>query len=446
MPSERRPRRTLAVLVVAAAALAGCGSADEQPTGAAAVRAALDQPTTLTFWTWVPNIEKAVDKFETAHPKIKVDVVNAGQGPDHYLRLQNTLNTKVGAPDLAQIEYFALPQFATSGQIADLTPYGVADLEERFTASAWSQVVVDDKIYGIPQDTGPMVMFYRKDIFDRLGLEPPATWDQYRRTAQRLKRDRPGTYVTSLDPVDFGTVGGLIWQAGGRPFANRPNRSIGVNLTADAGVDAFAEVWGAMLDDGTVEPVTEWTDEWWTSMAEGRYATWFAGAWGLANLEKSIPRTSGQWAVAPMPQWNAAEPTAGEHGGSSVAVTAESEKKAAAIAFAQWLNSDPEGAASLNADVRLFPATKALLDDPAFREQPVPFFGGQPANRVFAEASRRVGTGWQYLPYQEYANTVFDNTVGKAIAGESDLRTGLSQWQESITRYGHEHGFTVSGR
>ncbi|MBB5802923.1 multiple sugar transport system substrate-binding protein [Saccharothrix ecbatanensis] len=444
MPSDRRPRRTLAALVVAAATLAGCGSADEQPTGAAAVPAALEQPTTLTFWTWVPNIEKAIDRFETAHPKIKIDVVNAGQGPDHYLRLQNTLDTKIGAPDLAQVEYFALPQFATSGKIADLTPYGVTDLKDRFTASAWSQVLVEDRVYGIPQDTGPMVMFYRKDVFDRLGLEPPTTWDEYRQAGQRIKREEPGTYIASLDPVDFGTVGGLIWQAGGRPFTNRPNKSVGVNLTADAGVDAFAEVWGSMLAEGAVEPATQWTDEWWKAMAEGRYATWVAGAWAQANLEKWIPETSGQWAVAPMPRWDPAKPTAAEHGGSSVAVTAVSKHKAAAVAFAQWLNSDPEGAASLNADVRLFPATKALLEDPAFREQPAPFFGGQPVNQVFAEASRGVSADWQFLPYQAYANTVFDNTVGKAISGESDLGTGLGKWQESITRHGRENGFTVS--
>ncbi|MFD7657802.1 ABC transporter substrate-binding protein [Actinosynnema sp. NPDC059797] len=434
-------------LTLTAAVVVSCGSSDERagaPTGAEAVRAALDEPTTLTFWTWVPNIEKAVDKFELAHPNIDIDVVNAGQGASHYQRLQHAITAKLGAPDLAQVEYSVLPQFAIAGQIVDLTPYGVADLKDRFTASAWSQVMVEDKVYGIPQDTGPMVMFYRKDVFDQVGIAPPKTWDEYRRAGRRIKQALPDTYISALDPGDAGAVESLIWQAGGKPFRNRPNKSASVNLTDDEGVDAFTEVWGAMLEEGTVHPVAEWTDEWWQSMADGKYATWMVGAWAPANFEKFIPQSAGKWAVAPMPQRDPAHPTAAEHGGSSVAVIERSEKKAAAVAFAQWLNSDPEGAASLNSDVLLFPATKVLLEDPEFRDKPVPFFGGQPINQVFAEASGQVPTDWQYLPYQAHANTVFDNTVGKAISGDTDLRTGLTRWQESIARYGREQGFTVS--
>jgi multiple sugar transport system substrate-binding protein len=431
--------------MLTAVALAGCGATeDAEPTGADAVRAALDKPTTLTFWTWVPNIEKAVDRFEIAHPKIKIDVVNAGQSADQYQRLQHAISGPVGGPDLAQIEYFALPQFAISGQIVDLTEYGVGDLKHRFTASAWSQVQVDDKVYGIPQDTGPMAMFYRKDIFDRLGIEPPTTWEDYRKAGRRIKQAQPGAFISSLDPRNPGTVESLIWQAGGKPFATRPNKAVGVDLTADKGVEAFADTWGSMLAEGTVEPVTEWTDEWWQAMADGKYATWMAGAWAPANLEKSIPQSAGMWAVAPMPQFDPAKPTAAEHGGSSIAVTSRSKHKAAAVAFAQWLNSDPDGAAALNAEVRLFPATTQLLDDPSFRDRPAPFFGGQAVNQVFAEVSERVVADWQYLPYQAYANTTFDSTVGKAIAGDSDVKTGLARWQDSIARYGEDNGFTVS--
>ena len=41
---------------------------------------ALDTETTLTFWTWVPDITNQVKMFTTKYPKIKVNVVNVGQG------------------------------------------------------------------------------------------------------------------------------------------------------------------------------------------------------------------------------------------------------------------------------------------------------------------------------------------------------------------------------
>ena len=37
-------------------------------------------PTTLTFWTWVPNIEKEVALFEAAYPAIDVKVENVVRG------------------------------------------------------------------------------------------------------------------------------------------------------------------------------------------------------------------------------------------------------------------------------------------------------------------------------------------------------------------------------
>ena len=41
-------------------------------------------------------------------------LVNAGTGNDEYTKLQNAIKAGSGAPDVAQIEYYALPQFALS--------------------------------------------------------------------------------------------------------------------------------------------------------------------------------------------------------------------------------------------------------------------------------------------------------------------------------------------
>src|SRR3546814_8477225 len=38
---------------------------------------------------------------------------------------------------------------------------------DQYTASTWSAVTADDAIYGLPQDSGPMVLLYNKEIFDR---------------------------------------------------------------------------------------------------------------------------------------------------------------------------------------------------------------------------------------------------------------------------------------
>ena len=57
---------------------------------------ALDTETTLTFWTWVPDIQNEVKLFTTKYPKIKVNVTNVGQGAPHYQKLRSTIQSGPG--------------------------------------------------------------------------------------------------------------------------------------------------------------------------------------------------------------------------------------------------------------------------------------------------------------------------------------------------------------
>lgn len=179
-------------------------------------------------------------------------------------------------------------------------------------------------------------------------------------------------------------------------------------------------------------------------MSSGKYAMWIAGAWGAGPIAATIPQTAGKWAAAPVPQWEAGGTASAENGGSSNAVPVTSKNKAAAVAFAEWLNSDPAATKALS-DVGLFPATTALLKDPAFLNKKIAILGGQQANQVYAGSSAQVNPGWQYLPFQVYANSVFKDTAGQAVSGRTDLSAGLTAWQKRIADYGNRQGFTVTG-
>ncbi|MGW6707208.1 ABC transporter substrate-binding protein [Streptomyces sp. NPDC054956] len=437
--------RTLTAATVAALSLSltACGGSASSDGGGrkgdpAAVKAALDKPAEITFWTWVPNIDKTVALFEKKYPKVKVNIVNAGRSKDEYTKLTTTLKAGEGAPDVAQVEYFALPQFAMTKSLVNLADYGAADLKDQFAESAWSQVSIAGGIYGIPQDTGPMAMFYRKDVLDRFGATPPTTWEEYGALAKKIQAADPSVHITYVDPGDAGTSNSLIWDFGGKPYTVDGSAGVTVDLKDDKGAKAYADTWGPMINDKLVDSTASWNDEWWKSMAAGKYATWLAGAWAPAVLEQNIPQSRGQWSVAPMPGGVSAE-----NGGSSVAVTTQAKNKEASVAFAQWISSDPEAVKSLNSEVGLFPATKVLLDNPGFRGAEVPFFPGSKPNEVFADMSKAVRPGWQYLPFQVYANAVFKDSVGQALQPGGNLPAALGTWQDRLKAYGKEQGFTV---
>ncbi|MGA4539607.1 ABC transporter substrate-binding protein [Uniformispora flossi] len=445
MRSSLKPALTATTAAVLALALAACGGGSGGKSDnaggkadPAAVQAALDKPAEITFWTWVPNIEKTVALFEKKYPKVKVHVVNVGQSKDQYTKLTAALKSGKGGPDVAQIEYFALPQYALTKGLVNLADYGAGSLQDKFAPSAWSQVNVAGGVYGVPQDTGPMAMFYRKDVLDKVGATPPKTWEEFAAVAKKLHDADPSTYATFVDPGDAGASTSFMWQLGGKPFAVEGTFNVKADFANDPGAKTYASTVTGLVKDKLLDVTPSWNDEWWKSMAAGKYAFWLAGAWAPAVLEKNIPQAKGTWSAAPMPGGASAE-----NGGSSVAVTTQAKNKEASVAFAEWLNSDPEAVKSLNGEVGLFPATKALLDDPAFRGADVPYFPGQKPNEVFADMSKAVRPEWQYLPFQVYANSVFKDTVGQSLQNDGDVARGLAEWQNRVTTYGKEQGFTM---
>ena len=72
---------------------------------------------------------------------------------------------------MAQIEFQYIPTFTITDSLLDLRPYGAAALKDKFVDWTWAQVSgPDGEVWAIPQDTGPMGMLYRKDIFDQYGI------------------------------------------------------------------------------------------------------------------------------------------------------------------------------------------------------------------------------------------------------------------------------------
>lgn len=445
--STRTTRKAAAALTAAALTamtLAGCGSGDgpgaATPAGSAAdLDAALEEGGELTYWTWTPSGEAQAEAFMEQYPDVTVTVVNAGTATEQYTKLQNAIKAGSGAPDVAQIEYYAMQQFVLSESLLDLSGYGFGDLEDAYTPSTWSAVTGGEAIYGLPQDSGPMILLYNQEIFDQFGLEVPTTWDEYVAAGEKLHAADPTKYITN-DAGDPGYAQPLIWQAGGRPYQT-DGTTVTVNLQ-DEGTKLWADTWNQLLEPGLLADIPTWSDDWWKALSDGTVASIVSGAWMPGIMEGSVPDGAGKWRVAPLPSYDGSAITA-ENGGSAQSVIKQSENPALAAAFLRWLNSSEE---SVNVFLENggFPSTTAQLNSPEFLAEAPEYFGGQQINQVLVDASKNVAPGWQYLPYQVYANSVFPDTVGTAYTSSSDLNAGLQAWQEQIVSYGDSQGFSVN--
>lgn len=434
------------------AALTACGGGDDssssgsaKPVSQADIDKAMKTPTELTFWTWVPNIAKEIALFEKKYPAIKIKVVNAGQGTPQYTKLRTALKAGSGAPDMVQIEYQAIPTFTITDSLLDLRPYGAAKLKDTFVDWTWSQVSgAKGEVWAIPQDTGPMGLLYRKDIFDKHGIDVPGTWDEFAVAARKLHKADPDVYLTNLAPSQPAAWHGLLWQAGAKPYATSGKSDITISVD-DTVSQKLGAYWGGLAKEGVISADPDFTDGWYAGLNKGKYATWITAAWGPAFLSGSAKATAGKWRAAPLPQWDAAKPSAGNWGGSTTSVIRSTKNPIAAALFAQFLNTDPATTKMFATEQFFFPATKTLLTDTEFVSDAPSFYGGQKVNQVFADISATVDPSFQWPPFLDQAATDWTETVGKSLADKTDTVRALGSWQSRLTKYAKNQGFTVKG-
>ncbi|MEV6855161.1 ABC transporter substrate-binding protein [Streptomyces microflavus] len=442
-PLHRRTTALLLGTVLTAVTLSACGGGDTgdgsgpASVGEKEIRAALDKPTELTVWSWSGSLPDVAEAFEKKYPKIKVNVENVGTAAEQYTKLQNAIKAGKGAPDLATVEYSAIPQYALSGALVDLKRFGFDKLEDEFTPATWESVNVGDGLYELPLNAGPMALFYNKATFDKFDIEVPATWDAYVEAGRKLQKADP-EYFISADNGNAGLTESLIWAAGGRPFTSDGDK-VTVDLQ-DPGTKKYAENYQVLLDEKLLSPVAGWSNEWYQGLATGKIATLTSGAWMAGILKGSVAKASGDWRVAPMPAFDA-ESTSSINGGGSLAMLDQGDKQLAAAAFLRYVSAE-EGA-DITQATGSFPARAAALGSQEFLGAKDPYFGGQEINRIFADSLAKVGKGWQYLPYDVYAITIFNDKAGKAYTGAKRLQAGLDDWGKELVTYGEEQGFTV---
>lgn len=295
-------RRALVAGAAASLLLGGCRRGTGTGVSDADVRKALDDGGRLTLWTWDPAILQVLQAFQQAYPKVGINIEDNGLQDQEYGPLADAVKAGTG-PDLVQIEYYALPQFTSANALADLGPYGAAQLAGSFTPLAWNSVWSAGGVYGLPLDSAPTVLLYNKQLFDKYAVTVPSTWEDYVSAAQRLRASDPKLRLTG-HANDAGFTTSMIWQAGGEPY-RVDGRQVGVDFLGDAGTRKFAALWQRLIDGQLLAPASPDYDDWFAGLRDGTVASQLVGARSLADFVLDVPAGQGTWRVAPMPQWTA---------------------------------------------------------------------------------------------------------------------------------------------
>jgi multiple sugar transport system substrate-binding protein len=449
-------RRT-AMGVLGVALVAGCTStkstgSTSTPSGTATSnQSASSQPAqsgspaagavNLTFWAWAPSIDKVVALWNQSHPDIHVELNTAAQGDALYTKLETA--AKAGnPPDLAQVEYQALPTMVTKGIVADISK-DAGSLKSDFSDGIWSQVTLGTNgVYGIPQDSGPMMLYYRADLFKQFGLTVPKTWDEFAQDAETLHQKDPKRYLTTFSSNDPGWFSGLAAQAGAK-WWSLDGSTWKVDID-DTPTQQVAQYWDDLVSKGVIAKEPMYTPQWNKDLDSGTLLAWPSAIWGPGVLSSVAPHTKGDWAIAPMPQWNAGDNVTGFWGGSSTAVIAKSKHEKEAVEFATWLNTDPTALQALVTDSGIYPAATAGQSVPALKQAPA-FFPNQPD--FYDLASKLAGTavGFTWGPDVTLTYSTYTDAFGKAITNKTPFKAAVTAMQTATVNDMKKSGFTLAG-
>ncbi|MDJ1641144.1 extracellular solute-binding protein [Streptomyces pakalii] len=364
-------RGITATALVAALALAAtaCGSDDE--TGS---KSSGELSGTVTWWdtSSVGSEDKVFKKlaegFEKKHPKVDVKYVNVPFG-EAQNKFKNAAQAGDGAPDVIRSEVAWTPDFANLGYLAPLDGTAALKNQDDFLKQAVASTKYEDKTYAVPQVIDSMGIFYNKKMFKEAGVEAPASLDDLKTVAKKIKdkTGKTGLYLRGDDPYYF--LSFLYGEGGDMVDAG----SKSVTIDKPEGVKAFKAV-KELVDDGTAK--TDASDGWENMMQafkNGDVAMMINGPWAVADtLTGSQFTDKDNLGVAPVPAGSAAQ--GAPQGGHNLAVYAGSKNLDASYAFVEYMTS-VDSQATAAGELNLLPTrTSAYAKKEAVDSEIVGFF------------------------------------------------------------------------
>lgn len=336
---------------------------------------------TIEIWSWdvaAQALQRLAPAFEQAHPGTTVKVVDVGY--DNAVdKITVGLKSGSGLPDVITLEDTTIPGYVENfpGGLVDLTAVA-GKYKADFDPAKWGAASSAKGLFALPWDSAPVGLFYRRDYFEKAGVDPEsiATWDDLIAAGVKIKQ-ATGKRLFVSDLTSAAGFTTLLQQLGqgyfkdGKVAVNTPEAVRALTLLK------------TLKDKDLLQNEKGW-DGRVTATKQGKAATQPTAAWWSGTLTGEMPELNGKFGVIQLPAFEQGGARTSANGGSALAITAQTKNQDTAWAFVEWLLAKKEQQVSMMKTEALFPAYLPALGD-AFFDEAQPYFGGQKVNRLFAD-------------------------------------------------------------
>ena len=342
----------------------------------------------ITIWAWDPNFNIAIMKeakarYQKANPNVQIEIVEMAKA-DVEQKLNTVLasGVKEGLPDIVLIEDYNAQKYlqAYPGAFDDLTK---KINHKSFASYKNALMTLNDKIYGVPFDSGVSALFYRTDYLAKAGYKPAdltnITWDKFIEIGKKVKA-ATGKDAFAFDPADGGLIR-IMMQSAGQWYFDKDGNA---HITNNAALKEAFVTYKKLVESGMIKKTNGW-NEWVAAFNKGDAASLITGCWIIGSI-KAEKSQAGKWGVFPTPRLNLKSSVNYSNlGGSSWYITEKSSNKAVAEDFLKTIYAaDKDFYQKILVGQGAIGTYLPAQNGPSYVE-PDPFFGGQ---KVFADFSK----------------------------------------------------------
>lgn len=389
-------------------------------------------PIELKFWSLFTGgdgefFNAMIDEFNSSQDKIHMtnDMVKFD---DYYTRLTTALAAGT-APDVIVLHQARLINYVPSGVLLPLDDYVSEEMLADFQTAPLEACRMDGKLYAIPFDVHPIVMYSNRALLEAAGIDKlPETAEEFTAAAKAVK-EATGEWGSLID----NTTGTYKAYTLTRLFVSLVNQQGGSMLTEDMSKAAFNNEYGynalvwlqSLVNTEKVNPNELDYDAAMNMFRLGEGAFYFNGVWATGMLEQ----TEGlDFIASPLPAFmgKSAAWTDSHTFAIPVQRNQDQTKVEAAIEFIDWMTAN----AHLWALAGNIPTRTSVLEGEAFNELPY--------RADYAAAVSSVVANPPTAAWGEIYETMSD-LLESAVTHNEDPQTALNGMEatvnEIISRY-----------
>ncbi|MFT3834382.1 MAG: ABC transporter substrate-binding protein [Micropruina sp.] len=367
------------------------------------------------------NRKKEIAEWNAANPNEKVTFLELSDNADEQrAQMIQRGQAKSGEYSILSVDVVWTSEFAANGWLEALPA-------DKFKTEGYLKAAVDsatyfNKLYAMPESSDGALLFYRKDLLSKAGIDkPPTTMAEMKTICDKVLPDNPGMscFGGQFDKYEgltcnvaeaINSAGGSFLTPEGKPSVNTAQAVAGLQWIVDSFKSGFIP-----------ENAITWKEE-PTRFAFQDSKILFMRNWsGTGGSMDKDTKVTGKYATAPLA--GVSGPGVSTLGGHSFGISTFTKNKGTAMKFINWMSTKDMQIARMKATSNA-PVIQAIYDDPALQKQ-FPYLKDLGAGIANAQPRPKA------VKYGDVTQAIQDASYA-ALKGQKDPKTALDELQAKL--------------